>query len=256
MHPLIRVIHRTLTTACAWLLAAGFAHGADLTLFAAASLSDAVREIAGAYETATGDRVRLNFGSSSLLARQIVEGAPADVFFSADEATMDRIEKLGLIAPETRRRPLSNTLVVVIPSDARWSPRTLQELTGPALHRLALADPKTVPAGIYARAWLEKAGYWRALESRVVPTDNVRAALAAVAAANAEAGIVYKTDAATSSRVQVAFAAPLENRPVIRYSVAVLRGSKAPEASLRLLETLTASAARRVFKRLGFIIVE
>ena len=168
---------------------------ATLHVFAAASLTDSLKEIAAAYEKQTGDKVMFNFGASSFLARQIEEGAPADIFFSADEAKMDGLEKKGLIIKETRTSRLSNSLVIVVTSDSALPIHSAKDLAGPAVKRVALADPKTVPAGIYAKQYLQCAGLWSAIKPKVVPTDNVRAALAAVESGNVEAGMVYKTDA-------------------------------------------------------------
>ena len=139
-----------------------------------------MKEIAAAYEKSAGDKVVFNFGASSLLARQIEEGAPADVFFSADEAKMDGLEKKGLIVKGTRRSRLSNSLVIVVAADSTLSIKTATDLTASQVKRLALADPKTVPAGLYAKEYLERVKLWPALAAKVVPTDNVRAALAAV----------------------------------------------------------------------------
>ena len=223
----------------------------ELQVFAAASLTDALQEIAPAYEAASGSKLQFNFAGSNTLARQIQEGAPADVFISADEAKMDGLQKAGLILNDSRQSLLSNTLVVVIgvKSDLRIdSPR---ELTQPAIKRLALADPKGVPAGVYAQQYLEKIGLWDALKDRVVPTENVRAALAAVEAGNADAGIVYQTDAGISKLVKVAYVVPRSESPAISYPVAVVRASRDP-AALDFLKYLRSEAARSVFKKFGF----
>src|SRR6266567_3748760 len=150
---------------------------------AAASLMDALQEIARQYRQAT---IVFNFGASSLLARQIIEGAPADVFISADEASMNRLQERGLVALESRRSILSNSLVIVIPSDSTMrisSPRDLL-----AVRRVALAAPDAVPAGIYAKEYLQHLGLWDRVSSNVIPTDNVRSALAAVESGNVDAG--------------------------------------------------------------------
>src|SRR6059036_1497290 len=123
--------------------------GASINVFAAASLTDSLKEIAVAYEKQTGEKVVFNFGASSFLARQIEEGAPADIFFSADEARMNGLEKKGLIAKETRKSRLSNSLVIVVSADSSFTIQSAGDLAEPKVKRIALADPKTVPAGIY-----------------------------------------------------------------------------------------------------------
>lgn len=230
------------------------ASAATVRVYAAASLTEALREIAAAYQKETGDTVRFNLGASSFLARQIEEGAPADIFFSADEARMDALEKKGRIAKDTRRSRLSNVLVVVVPTHQPVALRSPKDLAGPSVRRLALADPRTVPAGLYAREYLEKAGLWNAVERKVVPTDNVRAALAAVESGNVEAGIVYKTDAAISRQVRIACEVPVAEGPAISYPVALVRESKEPEAARRFLRYLDSENATRVFRQHGFLV--
>lgn len=236
-------------------LAGAIANGATILVFAAASLTDSLKEIAAACEKESGDRVRFNFGASSVLARQIEEGAPADIFLSADEAKMDALERKGLIVKETRRNRLSNALVIVVPSDSRVLFRSVHDITNAALKRVALADPRTVPAGIYARSFLEKAGLWRHVEKKVVPTDNVRAALAAVESGNIDAGIIYKTDASISKRVKVAFEVPAQDGPVIRYPVALVTDAREPAASRTFLRYLESGPAGDIFSRFGFIVL-
>ncbi|MEO8426203.1 MAG: molybdate ABC transporter substrate-binding protein, partial [Verrucomicrobiota bacterium] len=177
---------------------------ATINVFAAASLTESLKQIAATYERRSGDKVIFNLGASSFLARQIEEGAPADIFFSADEAKMDGLESKGLIMKETRKSRLSNSLVIVIASEKGAAITNPKDLATDKVKRLALAEPKTVPAGIYAKAFLQKQNLWPAVQAKVVPTENVRAALSAVEAGNAEAGIVYKTDAAISKKVHVA----------------------------------------------------
>lgn len=227
---------------------------AELSVFAAASLTDALREIQANYELAGGDRVFLNLGASSVLARQIQEGAPADVFLSADEAKMDELEKAGLILRGTRRSVLSNVLVVVVPADSPLKIAGPADLAGPRVRALALAEPRTVPAGIYAREHLRKLGLWEKVSGRVIPTENVRAALSTVEAGNAEAGIVYRTDAALSQKVRIAYVVPRRDGPEISYPFAVVAGSKSPAAARKLLAFLESPAALAVFRKHGFLI--
>lgn len=228
---------------------------AELTIFAAASLTDALKEVATDYQKQSRDKLLFDFGASSLLARQIEEGAPADVFFSADEAKMDGLEKKGLILRGTRKSRLSNALVIVVAADRGAQISRTKDLASDKVKRLALAETKTVPAGIYAKDYLQKAGLWESIESKVIPTENVRAALAAVESGNVDAGIVYKTDAAISKKVKVAFEVPLADGPKISYPMAVVRETKQEGAAKRFLEHLDSEAAGRVFRKYGFIIL-
>ncbi len=230
------------------------ARAAAVTVFAAASLTDALKEIASAWKTNGGQAVAFNFGASSTLARQIQEGAPADIFFSADEAKMNGLDQKGLLVRASRKSRLSNALAVIVAADSGLRITSPSDLAGDGIKHLALADPRAVPAGIYARAWLEKHRLWTALERRVVPGDNVRAALAAVASGNAEAGIVFRTDAAISRKVRIALAIPASETPDISYSVALLKDSpRAREAAL-FLEYLNSRVASLVFEKFGFIV--
>jgi molybdate transport system substrate-binding protein len=225
---------------------------AELTVYAAASLTDAMKEIGPAYEKESGDKLQFNFGASNMLARQIEEGAPADLFFSADEAKMDALEKKDLLLAGTRRSLLSNLLVIVAPADASAAPKSATDLAKPEFKKIALAEPETVPAGIYAREYLQKIGLWDAVKEKVVPTENVRAALAAVESGNVEAGIVYKTDSLISKKVKIAVEIPAAEGPKISYPVAVLRSSKQPDRARKFAEYLAGPLARSVFEKFGF----
>src|SRR5882724_10688384 len=207
--------------AAAVLLATTLVHAVEVTVFAAASLTDSLREIAATYEKQSIDKIVFNFGASSTLARQLEEGAPADIFFSADEAKMDGLEKKGLILKETRKSRLSNSLVIVVAAEGGAAIETPKDLATDKVKRLALAEPKTVPAGIYAKEYLQKQNLWSAVERKVIPTENVRAALAAAEAGNVEAGIVYKTDAAISRKVKVAYKVPRPDNPEMSYPIAM-----------------------------------
>ena len=226
----------------------------QLQIFAAASLTDALKEIAPAYEAASGEKLQFNFAASNALARQIQEGAPADVFISADEAKMESLQRAGKILDGTRQSLLSNTLAVVVEIDSPLKLDSAQALTQPAVKRIALADTKGVPAGVYAKQYLEKIGVWEAVKDRVVPTENVRAALAAVESGNAEAGIVYKTDAAISKAVKVACEVPAKEGPDISYPFAVVKESKNPEAAIKFLDYLKSEPVLAIFRKYGFII--
>jgi len=236
------------------LLSDTLAHAAEITVSAAASLSDALKEIAATYEKQSGDRIHYNFSASSLLARQIEAGAPVDLFFSADEAKMDQLEKKGLILKETRKSRLSNTLVIVVPAAERSSIASPKDLTARNVRRIALAESKTVPAGIYAKEYLEKQNLWPVLRTKVIPTDNVRAALAAVEGGDVDAGIVYRTDAVMSKKAKVAYEVPPADTPGISYPMAVLKEAKQLEAAKKFALYLASDAAGKVFAKFGFIV--
>jgi molybdate transport system substrate-binding protein len=229
---------------------------AELTVHAAASLVDAMKEIGPAYEKQSGDRLQFNFGASSLLARQIEQGAPADVFFSADEAKMDDLDKKGLLQAATRRSLLSNVLVLVVPAGSTTVPKSASDLTKPEFRKLALAETQSVPAGIYAREYLQKLKLWDRVKEKVVPTENVRATLAAVESGNAEAGIVYKTDALSSPKVTVAVEIPAAGGPKISYPVAVLKSSRESERAKIFVDYLSGPAAGSIFEKFGFRLVK
>ena len=237
-------------------LAAGPLAAADLVVFAAASLAEALGDIAAAYEKSTGQRVVMNLGASSMLARQIQEGAPVDLFLSADEAKMDALEKRGLVLAGTRKSVLSNTLVIVVPADSTLKIAGPADLAAPSIRAIALAEPQTVPAGIYAKQYLRSRGLWAKVIDRVIPTENVRAALSAVESGNVDAGIVYRTDAGISKKVRVAFEVAQKDGPPISYPFAVLAGSTQKEAARRFLGYLQSPAALDVFRRYGFLVLD
>ena len=230
------------------------AGAADVTVFAAASLTDSLKQIAADYQKQTGHGVTFNFEASSILARQIEEGAPADIFFSADETQTDRLAERGLIDTATRVDRLGNTLVVVAPKGSDLQIHSAADLAAGGVKQVALADPKAVPAGVYAKEWLEKFGAWDAVKPKVVPAQNVRAALASVASGNVDAGVVYKTDAAISKHVKIVYEVPRADGPDIRYPMALVKASEHPDEAKRFLEYLNSDDAGRVFERFGFAV--
>lgn len=233
------------------LAGAGPAAADEVSVFAAASLTDVLKEAAKGFEAATGHTVSFNFGGSNDLARQVRAGAPVDLFFSADLAQMQALEKDGRVSPVDRIDALSNTLSVVVPADGRSKIASVADLG--SVRRLALANPEAVPAGVYARQYLEAAGVWGAVKDQVVPTLDVRAALAAVEAGHAEAGVVYRTDAALSKRVRVAFEVPREQGPRIVYPLSLVQGGK--PAAILLRDYLVSDAARGVYEKHGFLVI-
>src|SRR5437764_2537756 len=192
----------------------------ELLVLAAASLSEALEEVGRAFTAATGVRVAASYAASSVLAKQIEAGAPADAFFSADVAWVDYLEKRGLIRPSSRRDVLRNTLVLIAPADSTLRLRIAPgfDLAG-ALEggRLAIADPAPVPAGQSARAALTRLGVWSQVSDRAVRGENARAALAYVARGEAPLGLVYRTDAQAERRVRVVDVFPKDSHPPITY---------------------------------------
>ena len=230
--------------------------GRPLLVSAAASLTGVLETLAAAYERDTGTAVELNPAASSALAAQIIAGAPVDLFISADLFQMDRVATEGLIRTETRVDLLSNQLVVVAPAGARVTVTAPAALLQPAFGRIAIGDPAAVPAGVYARTYLESVGVWEAIRDRIVPTRSVRAALATVEAGAVDAGIVYRTDALSSSGVRLVFEIPIAEDPAITYQAALTTQATNPEAAEQLLAYLQGPDARAVFEQAGFIVPE
>lgn len=225
----------------------------SLTVYAAASLTE-VMETVGARWAATGKPApRLVFASSALLARQIEAGARADLFVSADEEWMDYLAARALVEVRTRRTIAGNSLVLIAPADSGLQ---LQIAPGFPLAaalgegRLALGDPQLVPAGRYARAALDALDAWEPVAARLIPTENVRVALALVARGEAGLGIVYATDARIEPRVRVIDSFPPGSHPPIRYPAAALQG--ASPGSADLLDFLHGPEARGIFRDAGF----
>lgn len=234
-------------------LASAAVQAAEITVFAAASLSDALKEVAPLYTRASGHSVHFNLGGSGGLARQIREGAPADVFFSADEFRMEQLQREGQLLKGTRRNVVANTLVLVAPADGTLSVTSLAELDAPAIRRLATGEPATVPAGAYAKAHLEKRGLWGRLSAKILPLDNVRAVLATVEAGNADVGLVYRTDALISKKVRVLLEIPADEEPAIVYPVAIVKASKHAQVARGFVAFLVSDEARAIFARHGFL---
>src|SRR5215472_1605597 len=234
------------------------AKAAEIVVFAAASLKEALDDAVPAYGNQSGDEVKISYAASSALAKQIENGAPADVFISADLDWMDYLQQRNLVKPGTRKSLLGNRLVIIAPadSDLKLDIKPGFDLAG-ALKgcRLAMADPDSVPAGKYGKAALEKLGVWNAVKAAVAPSENVRAALLLVSRREAPLGIVYATDAAADPRVKIAGVFPDDTHPPIIYPAALTADSKNPGAA-RLLEFLSSPAARPMFEKRGFTVLE
>ncbi len=230
------------------------AMAAGVTVFAAASLKEAMDEQATRFEASTGSKVIVSYGASSALARQIEAGAPADVFISADLAWMDYLDRRHLVARSARFDLLSNTLVLIAPSASSSKLRIGPHFALAAAlgtEKLAMADPDSVPAGKYGKSALEKLGVWQSVEKQVVRAENVRAALALVSRGEAPFGIVYKTDALADRGVKVVDTFPPDSYPPVVYPAAVVAASKSP-AARPLLDYLRAAQARSVWEKYGF----
>lgn len=226
--------------------------GEPLTVSAAVSLTESLEAVGQAYLAAGGGPVRFNFAGSNVLARQLVNGAPADVFISADEAQMDVAAAGGAIDAGSRIDLLGNRLAVIVRSDTRPI-REVRDLLGPDIRRVALGDPSAVPAGVYARQYLQGLGVWDTIGPKVVPVGNVRAAVAAVENGSADAAVVYETDAALSRTAITALVASGPGAPRIVYPAAIVAGSRQRDAARRFLSFLRGPEAGEIFRRFKFI---
>jgi molybdate transport system substrate-binding protein len=228
------------------------AAAADLIVSAAASLTNAFRELAPLFEAQNPDtKVQLNFGASGALLQQIVKGAPADVYASADQGTMDQAQAQSLFSPAERRDFASNSLVVVVPQDAKAVPKALADLTQPSYARVAIGLPASVPVGRYTKGVLEKAGLWSAIEPKMIGAQNVRQALDYVARSEVDAGVVYSTDAALMpDKVKVALTVQAET-PIL-YPIAPLASSGNAAAAQKFVEFVLSGAGQAVLAKYGF----
>ena len=237
----------------AWTQASAMAD--EIIVSAAASLTDVLKEISNGYQSKSKNTVKFNFGPSSGLARQIEEGAPADMFFSADEAQMDALEKNGRLEPGTRRNLLTNQLVIVVPSDSKLAIASPKDLLKSEVKRIALAEPP-VPVGVYSSKYLEAEGLWDKIKPKVVPVQDVRATFASVESGNVEAGFVYKTDAAVSKKVKIVYEVPIDKGPKIVYPVAIVKESKRKDTARDFLNYVQTPAGKELFKKYGFVVLQ
>ncbi|KAA2212493.1 molybdate ABC transporter substrate-binding protein [Teichococcus oryzae] len=232
-----------------------------LLVFAAASLADAMRALGESWAAKGHGAPRFSFAASSALARQIEQGAPADLFASADEPWMDYVQQRQLIVNETRTSPLANALVLVAPADSPLPPLRLGRdtdllaLAGPD-GRIATGDPSNVPAGRYARAALEWMRQWERVSPRLARADNVRSALLLVERGEAPLGIVYATDAAASRAVKLVGTFPAESHPPVTYPFALTRRAAANPAARGFLAFAAGAEAAAIFRRFGFAVRE
>jgi molybdate transport system substrate-binding protein len=228
----------------------------EILVSAAASLTNALKEIGDAYQAKSKNAVKFNFGPSSGLARQIDEGAPADIFFSADLPQMDRLDKKDRLEPGTRKNLLSNQLVIIVPADSSLTISSPKDLMKSSVKRIALAEPATVPVGVYTNKYLADEKLWEQLKPKIVPVQDVRATLASVESGNVEAGFVYKTDAAISKKVKIVFEVPIDKGPKITYPVAIVKDSKRKEAAGDFMNYVQSVTAKNTFKKYGFVTLD
>jgi molybdate transport system substrate-binding protein len=224
----------------------------SITVSAAISLKDSLDEVGHLYATRhPAAKVAFNYGGSGTLQRQIEQDPPVDVFFSAAEKQMDDLAAQGLVATETRRDIVANSLVLITPASSTMV-RGIEDLSRLQVSAIALGEPGTVPAGMYARQTLEHMGFFAAIERKIVYAKDVRAVLTYVETGNADAGFVYRTDALTSQKVRVVATAPADSHDPIVYPAAVLKNSKNAVAAREFLDFLEGPEARAVFEKYGF----
>lgn len=227
-------------------------HAAELTVSAAASLTNAFRDLAPLFEARNPDvKVQFNFGASGALLQQIAKGAPVDVFASADQETMDQAQAQGLVKAAQRRNFVSNALVVIVAAQAVRSPRALNDLAQPSYQRIAIGLPASVPVGRYTKGVLEQAGLWAAIEPKMIGTQNVRQALDYVARGEVDAGFVYATDAAImEGKVRLALKVP-SAQPIL-YPIAPLAASPNFAAAEKFAAFVNSPEAQATLAKHGF----
>ena len=232
---------------------AGATMAGEITVSAAASLTNAFKDIAQGYEAAhPGSKVLLNFGASGALLQQMAKGAPVDVFASADQETMDMAQQQGLVRAADRQDFVRNALVVTAPVDAKAPPAALKDLAGPGVTRVALSSPASVPVGRYGKHALEAAGLWAAVQPKLIHTTNVRQSLDYVARGEVDAGFVYATDAALmKDKVKTAFAVPLDR--AILYPIARTAASSKTTEAAAFIAYVRSPAGQVILARYGFL---
>lgn len=247
----LKTLAQTITLALALCLAPALAQAADLTVSAAASLTDAFKVVKTAFEAANpGTTVITNFAASGPLLRQIESGAPVDVFASADQKTMDQAAAKNLIVPGTRADFVQNSLVLIQPADAKLALKGLADLTQPGVKRIAIGNPESVPVGRYTREALTTAKLWEGLTPKLVPGESVRQTLDYVVRGEADAGFVFSTDAKIAGgKVRVACEVPTTTP--VRYPIAVVAASKNPKAKA-FVDFVRSPAGQKILQGYGF----
>lgn len=224
----------------------------NLTISAAASLRQVMEEIQTAYgQNKSNVRLNYNFGSSGSLQRQIEQGAPVDIFFSAATKQMDALQTKDRIVAETRKNLLSNQIVLIAPNDKNMI-QEFADLTKADVKRIAIGEPKSVPAGEYSKQVLDYYQIWQRIEPKMIFGKDVRSVLAYIESGNVDAGLVYATDAKISDKVKVIGTAPSQSYQSILYPVAVIKDSKKMEESQAFIQFLASSQAQKIFEKYGF----
>jgi len=228
-----------------------------LNLSAASSLTDAIKEINALYiQSNPNVTLTSNFAGSGTLQKQIEQGAPADIFISAGATQMDTLVKENLIVTSTRKNLLNNILVMIVPNDSTLGLQVIKDLAGPKVSKIAIGDPKSVPAGTYAQLTFDELGITSQVTSKYVMGADVKSVLSYVESGNVDAGLVYLTDARTSSKVKIIDYAPADINSQIVYPAAVISGSKVSDAATKYENFLFSTQAKAIFEKYGFTIAK
>ncbi len=228
----------------------------ELVIFGATSLTDALTEVSQRFGTVQNVKVYCNFAGSSTLQRQIEKGAPADVFISASPKHMDALQGKGLLYEDSRRAILKNRLVLVVPINSPLTMTNVELLAQNAIRRIAIGEPNSVPAGIYGREALTHLGVWTTIQSKLIPSADVRATLAYVESGEVDVGVVYQTDAAISKKTSIIYQFPSSSHSPIVYPAAVLRNTGHKVFAQAFLQYLQAPEAASIFEKHGFSVVK
>ena len=252
MRKLLLIITSLLLALAAISCSSSQAGESSITVFAAASLADVMEELSETFREEAGVKVSYSLGGSQILAQQIIRGAPADVFISADELAMERMDSKGLLEPGTRANLLTNELVLIVPSDDGSSIETLEQLGEPDVGRIAIADPELAPAGRYAKEALVSLGLWEKVEGKLILGADVRITLAYLTSGNSDAAIVYRTDVQLSRGAKVMEVVPQESHSTVEYPVALMKSAKETGAPERFVAFLKGDIATGIFQKYGF----
>jgi molybdate transport system substrate-binding protein len=224
----------------------------ELTISAAASLTNALKEVAAQYDkTHPGTKAICNFAASGVLLNQMIKGAPVDVFASADQKTMNQAQEKNLIIPSTRKNFVSNRLVLIVPMDSKLTLSSLKDLTGPTVKRVAVGNPATVPAGRYAKEALVGAGLWDKLSPKFVLAESVRQVLDYVRRGEVDAGLVYSTDAAIAKGKVKVVQTVTEHAPIL-YPIAMTASTNKKAAAQSFVDFVVSPPAQEIFQKFGF----
>ena len=228
----------------------------ELVIFGAMSLTDALTEVSQRFGEARNVKVYCNFAGSSTLQRQIEKGAPADVFISASPKQIDALQRKGLIDDETHRAILNNRLVLIAPVNSPLAMTDVGPLVQDSIRRIAIGEPNSVPAGIYGKEALTHLGIWETVQSKLIPSADVRSTLAYVESGEVDVGVVYQTDAAISQKVRIIYQFPNSSHTPIVYPAAVLRDTGHRALAQAFLEYLQTAEVAAIFKKYGFSVVK